>query len=823
MNEYEKLGVFYLGKEYEVASRKRRDDLLLYDSKDLTTHAVIIGMTGSGKTGLGIALLEEALIDNIPIIAIDPKGDLTNLMLTFPQLRAQDLRPWINEQDGLGEGLTPDQFAAKQADLWRKGLDGWGQDPERIARLQAAADFAVYTPGSSAGLPVSVLRSFAPPSVQIGQDMDLLRERIQTTATSLLALLGMEADPITSREHILISNVLETTWAAGSSLDLAGLIRAIQTPPFARIGVMDLDTFYPAKERFQLAMRLNNLLAAPGFEAWLEGEPLNINRLLFSDSGKPRASIFTISHLSDAERMFFVSMLLNEVVAWMRTQAGTSSLRAILYMDEIFGYFPPVKNPPSKAPLLTLLKQARAFGLGVVLSTQNPVDLDYKGLSNTGSWFIGRLQTAGDKDRVLAGLEGAAAGSGFDRSRMEEILAGLGKRVFLLNNVHENAPVTFETRWVLSYLSGPLTRQQIKRLMADKKSVAAPAAFATPEASPQPAAAAAPRSAVVPAAAVAIEPPVVAPGIKVMYLAASGAGQGLIYYPAVAGGLNVYYSSAKYNVNVNRKLAVAALLEEGAIAPDWDQAEAIELRPNDLQTLPLSGADFAALPSLAQKTESYGRWQQELLRWIRQNQSLILYRSARFKLTSSAGESRSEFLSRLTQAARERRDLEAEKLRRKYSSKYNTLRRRLMSAEQTLQREQEQAKTKKMETMVSFGTAILGAFLGRKAVSATSATRFGTAVKSAGRMRKESMDVARAQETASAVKQEIAALDENLQTEIDGLESTFDPAAEELEEIMLKPKSTDIALEVFGLTWLPYRKSADGRLTADWKYKPSQK
>jgi hypothetical protein len=805
MTDYEKLGVFYLGKEYDVASRKRRDNLLLYDSKDLTTHGVIIGMTGSGKTGLGIALLEEALIDNIPIIAIDPKGDLTNLMLNFPQLRAQDLRPWIDEQDALSAGLTPDQFAARQADLWRKGLGDWGQEPGRIARLQAAADFAVYTPGSSAGLPVSVLRSFAPPSAHVRQDMDLLREHIRTTATGLLALLGMQADPITSREHILVSNVFEFAWAAGNSLDLAGLIRAIQSPPFARIGVMDLDTFYPAKERFQLAMRLNNLLAAPGFEGWLEGEPLNINRLLFSDSGKPGASIFTISHLSDAERMFFVSMLLNEVVAWMRTQAGTSSLRAILYMDEIFGYFPPVKNPPSKAPLLTLLKQARAFGLGVVLSTQNPVDLDYKGLSNTGSWFIGRLQTAGDKERVLAGLEGAAAGSGFDRGRMEEILAGLGKRVFLLNNVHENAPVAFETRWVLSYLSGPLTREQIKRLMADKKSVAAPAALATPEASPQP------------AAAPVAEAPVVAPGIKVMYLAASGAGQGLIYYPAVAGGLDIYYSSAKYNVNVNRKLAVAAMLEEGPVALDWDQAAAIDLSSNDLQTSPLSGADFAMLPALAEKAESYTGWKQDLMRWIRQNRCLTLYRSARFKLTSTAEESKSEFLSRLTQAVREQRDLEVEKLRRKYSSKYNTLQRRLMSAEQALQREEEQVKSKKMETVVSFGTAILGAFLGRKAVSATSATRFGTAVKSAGRMRKESMDVARARETAEAVKQEIAELDERLRTEIDSLEGTFDPAAEQLEEIMLKPKSTDIALEVFGLTWLPYRKSADGRVTADWK------
>ncbi|MGD8883102.1 MAG: DUF87 domain-containing protein, partial [Desulfobacterales bacterium] len=622
MNEYEKLGAFYLGKEYDLVSRKRREGLLLYDSKDLTTHAVIIGMTGSGKTGLGIALLEEALIDNIPIIAIDPKGDLTNLVLNFPQLQAQDLRPWVNEQDALNAGLTPDQFAAQQANLWRKGLGGWGQDPARIARLKNTADFAVYTPGSSAGLPVSVLRSFAPPPPHVGQDTDLLRERIQTTATSLLALLGMEADPITSREHILISNILESVWAEGRALDLAGLIRAIQTPPFERIGVMDLDSFYPAKDRFQLAMRLNNLLAAPGFEAWLEGDPLNINRMLFTDSGKPRASIFTISHLSDTERMFFVSMLLNEILAWMRTQAGTTSLRAILYMDEIFGYFPPVKNPPSKAPLLTLLKQARAFGLGVVLSTQNPVDLDYKGLSNTGSWFIGRLQTDRDKDRVLAGLEGAAAGSGFDRSRMEEVLAGLGKRVFLLNNVHENAPVTFETRWVLSYLRGPLTRQQIKTLMADKKSATVPA----PAVSPQPIAA--------PVVSSASEPPIVAPGINVMYLAASGAGQGLMYYPAVAGWLDVYYSSAKYKVDVTRKLAVAAMLEDGPVAVDWDQVEEIGLGPDDLQTSPLPGAIFAELPSMAEKAKSYNKWNKDLLRWIRQNRPLTLYRSRRFKLIS---------------------------------------------------------------------------------------------------------------------------------------------------------------------------------------------
>jgi hypothetical protein len=552
-------------------------------------------------------------------------------------------------------------------------------------------------------------------------------------------------------------------------------------------------------------MRLNNLLAAPGFEAWLEGDPLNINRMLFTENGKPRASIFTISHLSDAERMFFVSMLLNEILAWMRTQAGTSSLRAILYMDEIFGYFPPVKNPPSKAPLLTLLKQARAFGLGVVLSTQNPVDLDYKGLSNTGSWFIGRLQTDRDKERVLAGLEGAAAGTGFDRSRMEEVLAGLGKRVFLLNNVHENAPVTFETRWVLSYLRGPLTREQIKILMADKKADKAPAAVTSVVAASQQ------------AASSATEPPVTAPGIKVIYLAASGAGQGLMYYPAVAGWLDVHYSNARYKVDVTQKVAIAGMLEDGPVAVDWDQAEEVDLSSDDLQTSPLSGANFAELPSAAEKVKSYNKWNKDLLRWVRQNRPLSLYQSKRFKLTSGPAESKSEFLARVSQAAREKRDLEVEKLRRKYSSKFNTLQNRLMRAEQAIQREQEQAKSKKVETMISFGTAILGAFMGRKAVSARSASRIGAAMKSAGRMRKESMDVARAKETAVAVKHEMAKLDERLQTDIDSLEATLVPAAEALQEVMLKPKSTDITLEVFGLTWMPYRKDAGGRLTPDWQ------
>src|SRR6185437_8078574 len=488
VEDFEKLGMFYLGRPYDLATKQAKPGWLLYDSKDLVTHAVCVGMTGSGKTGLCLALLEEAAIDNIPAIIIDPKGDLGNLMLTFPSLKGEDFQPWINEDDARKKGLSSADYAKAQAELWTKGLAGWQQDGARIQRLHDAADVAIYTPGSSAGLQVSILKSFAAPVADVREDAELLRERISTTVTSLLGLLGIEADPIQSREHILLSTILDHTWKKEEDLDLAALIQAIQSPPVSKIGVMDMDSFFSSKDRFALAMKLNNLLAAPGFQTWMEGEALDIQQLLYTSSGKPRLAIFSIAHLNDAERMFFVTLLLSQMVGWMRAQSGTTSLRALLYMDEIFGYFPPVANPPSKLPLMTLLKQARAFGLGVVLATQNPVDLDYKGLANTGTWFIGRLQTERDKARVLEGLEGAStnAGKRFDRGRMEQTLAGLGNRIFLMNNVHEDEPVVFETRWCLSYLRGPLTRAQIKALMAPVRSETVKAKGETPGTSRSP-------------------------------------------------------------------------------------------------------------------------------------------------------------------------------------------------------------------------------------------------------------------------------------------------------------------------------------------------
>ena len=469
--DYEKLGAFYLGRPYDLGTKAARPGLVLYDSKDLVTHAVCVGMTGSGKTGLCISLIEEAALDGVPTIAIDPKGDLTNLMLTFPELRPEDFRPWVNEEDAAKKGLTPDAYAAQQAELWKNGLASWGEDGDRIKRLRDAADFAVYTPASNAGIPVSILASFAAPSEAVRGDAELFRERVMTTVTSVLTLIGIEADPVQSREYVLLSTLVSSAWAQGNDLDIAALVGQVQKPPMAKIGVMEVESFYPEKERQKLALALNALLAAPGFSAWLEGVPMDVASLLRTPDGKPRVAIVSIAHLSDQERMFFVSLLLNQILGWMRAQSGTTSLRAILYMDEIFGYFPPVATPPSKQPLLTLLKQARAFGLGVVLATQNPVDLDYKGLSNAGTWLLGRLQTERDKARVLEGLEGvaAAANAKFDKSAMDETLAGLGSRIFLMNNVHEDAPRVLETRWAMSYLRGPLTREQIKTLMDGKR------------------------------------------------------------------------------------------------------------------------------------------------------------------------------------------------------------------------------------------------------------------------------------------------------------------------------------------------------------------
>ncbi len=804
--DFEKLGVFYMGRPYDLAAKQAKPGWLLYDSKDLVTHAVCVGMTGSGKTGLCLALLEEAAIDNIPAIIIDPKGDLGNVMLTFPSLKGEDFQPWVNEDDARKKGLSPADYAQAQAELWTKGLAGWQQDGARIQRLRDAVDVAIYTPGSNAGLPVSILKSFAAPAADVREDTELLRERISTTVTSLLGLLGIEADPIQSREHILLSTILDQTWKKEEDLDLASLIQAIQSPPVSKIGVMDVDSFFPSKDRFALAMKLNNLLAAPGFQAWLEGEALDMQSLMYTPAGKPRHAIFSIAHLNDAERMFFVTLLLSQMVGWMRAQSGTTSLRALLYMDEIFGYFPPVSNPPSKLPLMTLLKQARAFGLGVVLATQNPVDLDYKGLANTGTWFIGRLQTERDKARVLEGLEGASSSAGkkFDRGRMEQTLAGLGNRIFLMNNVHEDEPVVFETRWCLSYLRGPLTRTQIKQLMdpvrretSGTKSSASNASRFTLHASR----------------------PMLSPDVPQHFVPLRGSkpeGSELLYAPMLLGSSQIRFSDSKSGIDSTQDVTILAPIADGAVAVDWDKATTAELAVADLERDPEEGAQFLTLPASAGKAKSYSDWSKDFGGWLFRTQKVELFKSPTTKGVSKPGESERDFRVRLQQDGREQRDKGVETLRQKYASKMTTLQDRIRRAELAKEKQQAESRSSQVQAAISVGASILGAFMGRKTISATNIGRATTAVRSAGRVMKESQDVGAAEENVATLQQQLADLETQFKSESDALAAATDPLNEKLDIVSIKPTKANIAVKVVALTWTPYWRDSKGVLTQAW-------
>jgi hypothetical protein len=802
MQDFEKLGAFYLGRRYDPIAGKAQDDLVLYDSKDLVTHAVCFGMTGSGKTGLCLTLLEEAAIDGIPALVIDPKGDLSNLLLTFPNLSAEEFLPWVNEDEARTKGISPAEHAAAQAELWKTGLAAWGQDAERIRRLKAAADFSIYTPASTAGLPVSILKSFAAPAAAVLEDAELLRERVTTTATALLSMIGIVGDPIQNREHILLATILSSAWKEGKDLDLAAIIHAVQSPPFSRIGVMDLEGFYPAKERFALAMALNNLLASPGFEAWLEGEALDIASLLYTPAGKPRIAIFSVAHLGDAERMFFVSLLLNQTLGWMRAQSGTTSLRALLYMDEIFGYFPPVANPPSKQPLLTLLKQARAFGLGVVLATQNPVDLDYKGLSNAGTWFIGRLQTERDRNRVLDGLEGAA-GTGFDRGRVEKILAQLGNRVFLMNNVHEDEPVVFETRWVMSYLRGPLTRSQIKSLMAPKRISAPDAVPAGP-------------AAVVTAAKADGGPaprPVLPPEVPQYFVAVRGScppDATLVYQPRLLGSAQVRFVDTKTKVDCAQDLILLTPIESTAVPVDWQNANDAAIDLDALEREPGEGAKFESLAAAAGKAKSYAGWSRDLVAWLYGNKTLELTKCSSLKETSRTGESERDFRLRVQQAAREERDRAVEKLRKTYAPKAAVLEEKIRRAEQVAEREREQASEQGLQTAFSVGATLLGAFLGRKATLG----RAASAARSGSRAWKETQDISRARETVEVLRQQLFEIEERLSAEAREIESSVIAASQSFETVSIKLKKTNISVRLVALAWVPCWQDSQGRVEA---------
>lgn len=791
---FEKLGAFYLGRQYDLKAGKLLDELQMYDSKDLCTHAMCVGMTGSGKTGLCLSLLEEAAIDGIPAICIDPKGDLANLLLTFPDLKPDDFAPWLEHGEATRKGLSDKEYAEQTAKKWKDGLASWGQSPERIAKLKESADFAIYTPGSQAGLPLTVLKGFDAPPPELLSNGEAMRDRVSGAASGLLTLLGIDADPLMSREHILLSSIFDHCWRKGENVSVSSLIGLIQSPPIQRVGVLDLDSFMSTADRGKLAMQLNNLLASPAFASWLEGEPLSIPRLLHTPAGKPRISILSIAHLNDSERMFFVTILLNELLAWMRTQSGTSSLRTLFYMDEVYGYFPPVAKPPSKQPMLTLLKQARAFGLGMVLATQNPVDLDYKGLSNIGTWFLGRLQTERDKARVLDGLEGAAiqTGQAFDKAQMEQLLAALGSRVFLMNNVHDDGPTVFQTRWAMSFLAGPLARNQIVDLMADRKAAMEAAVDVTEKVSDKEKASA---------------KPIAPSGVSEQFIVPNrppSAETKLVYRPALLGQGSMHFvrSSASLDHWVDAKILKPC--HSPISDPIWEGS--LPLNPDiELADQPEEGFEFYELPPELCSSSNYKSWAKQLKDYLYRHHPMTLFNCPELDVYAPPGSSEGEARIAMKQAAHEARDLETEKLRNKYASKLRTVEGKIRTAEDRVAREKDQFKQASVSSLVSFGSTILNAFLGNKISRRTSTT-----VRGATRAAAQHGDIARAEDAAEQLRLDYEALEVELREDIEALGSTYDIQNLELETVIVAPRKGDLKISEVQLVWAPWQIDAHG-------------
>jgi hypothetical protein len=821
----ERLASFYLGQEHNLAEANTLDEAVHYDARDLTTHAVCLGMTGSGKTGLGVIVLEEAALDGIPSLVIDPKGDMTNLLLTFPDLQPSDFCPWVNPDDARRKDLDIESYAARMADLWRRGLAGTGQGPDRIRRLKESADFIIYTPGSSAGRQVSILSTLKAPNLSWDTDSELIRDKIESVVSALLGLVGIEADPVRSREHILLSNIFEKAWRAGEDLDLAQLIMRVQKPPFSQLGVFPVNTFFPEKARMQLAMLLNGLMASPSFADWIEGQPLDVDGLLYSPAGKPQVSILYIAHLSEAEKQFFVTLLLEQVVSWMRAQSGTTSLRALIYMDEMFGYLPPhPSNPPTKKPLLTLLKQARAFGLGLVLATQNPVDLDYKALANAGTWFIGRMQTDRDKQRLLDGLEGVQASTGgLSRSDFDRMISSLRSRVFLLHNVHEDEPVVFHTRWAMSYLRGPLTRAQIGPLVAKPVPAAAPSYAAPGAAAPAGASAAAaappppPPEPPEPELPYTQIPPQLPSAVKQIFLSpqislraalaklaedrnwsvrsAAGPEGILVYEAALLGVAKLRFPHTKSRQTHSEERAY--LLPMAGDALGWPQAH-VQLDPRHLGRTAEDDAYFDELPSELGGIRSLSAREKEFEDYLYYNSSIALWHNPHLDLYSKVGESAEAFQRRCRKAAEKALAAEAKKLKAKYERELDRLEDKLEREEREMDKDKIEHDARKQEELLSGVESIIGLFTKRR-----SSTRLSTASRRRRMTRQARADIKESEEVIEDLEVDIDELEEEAKREAEEIAAKWGALIDEVEEIEVRPRRSDVQVDVFALAWLP--------------------
>ena len=798
---------FFLGKGYDLQNSAMGENPIYYDPDDLTTHAVITGMTGSGKTGLGVIMLEEAALKGIPAIIVDPKGDLTNLLLHFPDLLPEDFQPWVDKDAARRDGVTVEAAAEKTASLWKNGLASYGIQKPQIEALRDAVDYAVYTPGSDAGLPISILASLSAPEIPWEGNKEILRERISSTVTAILGLVGLkDIDPVRAKEHILLSNIFEDAWQQGKDLDMASLITHVQSPPFEKLGVFSLDQFYPEGERFELAMLLNNFLAAPAFQTWLEGQPLDIGKILFTSSGKPRHSVFYLAHLNDEERMFFITLLYTAIEGWMRTQKGASGLRALVYFDEIVGYLPPVANPPSKEIILRMLKQARAFGVGLMIATQNPVDLDYKALSNAGTWVIGKLQTERDKARLLDGLEGAAPG--VDRKDFDRMISLVDKRVFLLHNVHEDEPQVFHTRWAMNYLPGPLTRAQI------------PAVNALVGAGERDAMAGSSRieekhHKKVSSGLGQDVPPAVSGSIPVYYFPTSqGPSEALkaagitlaggmpqpryLYRPALAGQARVAYLARKYNISHEAVYTVRIdeMKRKGLVR--WEEYASIPLDLESLSQEPLPDAAYDTFDTLPVDDASYiNDLNKDFADWIYRTQVMKLRVNESLGVAAGPGVSEDDFEAMCEEAAETAQEAEIEAIKDKYEAKLDQLEDKLRDEIRDMEEDKQELSHRRMEEVGKGVDNVLGLVLGRSRSLTTSLTKRRMTAKAKTDLEASEQDVERAQE-------DIQKLEDELRKELEDVSERMKRTIDQVVEEPVSPYQKNIFVEMFGLVWLPY-------------------
>ncbi len=824
-------GKFYLGRIFDTQLGKTTDQPVQYEPADLTTHAVVVGMTGSGKTGLCIDLLEEAALNNIPALMIDPKGDITNTLLHFPNLLPQDFQPWVNPDQARRAGKSLDQAAAEAAAQWKQGLADWGIDQSRLTKLSESAQFAVFTPGSDAGIPVNILASLKAPPIPWESNKEALRERISGTVIALLGLVGMQnIDPVRSREHILLSNIFENAWSQGKDLDLGELILQTQSPPFPKLGVFDVNTFFPEKDRFELAMLLNNILAAPAFQVWIEGQPLDVPTLLFTPEGKPRHSVFYIAHLSDSERMFFITLLYSAVETWMRAQTGTTTLRALMYFDEIFGYLPPVANPPSKQPMLRMLKQARAFGVGQVLVTQNPVDVDYKALSNAGTWMIGKLQTDQDKQRLLDGLDSAMSGS-LDRAGYDRMISSLGKRVFLLHNVNAKGPILFQTRWAMNYLAGPLTRNQIPDLnqlagaveptasspATTVQAAAAVGSLASATLPSQPAAPAAQTAGYVGLTASdysATRPAI--PGETDEYflpnnltftqafkaagrdLPAGALSQGLIYRAVMLGQASARLVNLRYKLDIDlSKTALVANPDQRGVVR-WDNYPSGRIDPASFDKATDPQARYASLDAPMNDARLMNALQKDFLDWAYRSAQVTLRANESLDLYAGPDTTEGDFHAQCSRAAQQACDAEIRKASMTYDTKLRALQDKLEREQAELKQDQAELSSRRIEVAGNVAETVAGLFgLTRKRSISSSISKQRMASHAKG-------DVDESVNMIKDYQEQIATIEQEKAAAVKAVNDKWAEIASQISEIPISAQKKDILLDFFGVAWMPY-------------------